>query len=230
MTIILYSVRGATPPGRAVETFVKILNLVVDIRYVDFTTREHRLPSFQKLNPAQQIPVLDDNGYVLTDSHAIIAYLLTVYGSKEIVEEYYPTDPKKRGLINAMWHFETGMLFDRLKAIILPLYMKKDHDVPLDRTEWLADGLKIFDDLLEGKKWMAGDRLSVADISAIATIDLIDFVVPVKYYKNIREWAERVRRTSPFYEEVRGNRVDQFEALFKKFNYDAEERWNRLKG
>lgn len=60
------------------------------------------------------MPVLDDDGYILTDSHAINAYLVTQYGKND---KLYPKDPKKKGLVDQRLHFDSGTLFARMIQI-----------------------------------------------------------------------------------------------------------------
>lgn len=50
------------------------LSFFPKLRYIDFDKREHRSPEFFRLNPLHQVPTLDDNGFVINDSHAIISY------------------------------------------------------------------------------------------------------------------------------------------------------------
>jgi len=50
------------------------------------------------------------------DSHAINAYLVDQYGSDDALN---PKDPKKRALIDAMNHFDTGYLFAGHDALIV---------------------------------------------------------------------------------------------------------------
>lgn len=45
------------------------------LKNVDFDKNEHRSKEFFQMNPLHQVPTLDDNGFYITDSHAIITYL-----------------------------------------------------------------------------------------------------------------------------------------------------------
>lgn len=60
------------------------------------------------------MPVLDDDGYIITDSHAINAYLVTQYGKNDYL---YPKDPRRRGLVDQRLYFHSGTLFPRLTRI-----------------------------------------------------------------------------------------------------------------
>lgn len=45
------------------------------MRQVDLEKNEHRSTAFRRMNPLHQVPTLDDNGFYVTDSHAILTYL-----------------------------------------------------------------------------------------------------------------------------------------------------------
>ncbi|MEZ2292653.1 glutathione S-transferase family protein [Variovorax sp. RCC_210] len=65
-----------------------------------FPGREHKSPAFlAKVNPLGQLPVLDDDGFVLRDAQAILVYLASRYDAQR---RWYPDDPKLRGQV-AMW-------------------------------------------------------------------------------------------------------------------------------
>src|SRR5579862_9124920 len=55
-------------------------------------------PEFGKLNPNRRIPVLDDNGIVVWESHAIVRYLAEKYGRGTLA----PEDPGARARSD-MW-------------------------------------------------------------------------------------------------------------------------------
>jgi glutathione S-transferase len=74
---------------------------------------------FLKLNPQHTIPVLIDDGKVLRDSHAIMIYLVEKYGRNKDV---YPEDHYERAKINAALHFDSGVLFSRMRFMFVCLF------------------------------------------------------------------------------------------------------------
>ncbi len=63
--------------GRAhrARLFVSLLGLPHELIEVDLASGAHKKPEFLALNPFGQVPVLDDNGTVVSDSNAILVYL-----------------------------------------------------------------------------------------------------------------------------------------------------------
>jgi glutathione S-transferase len=59
---------------RAVMTAVH-LGTKLELVLVDLAKSEQRKPDFLALNPNGRVPVLDDDGFILTESHAIMQYL-----------------------------------------------------------------------------------------------------------------------------------------------------------
>ena len=73
---------------------------------------DHLSEEFLKLNPQHTIPVLVDDGKTIRDSHAIMIYLVDKYGKSN---DLYPKDHYLRSKINAALHFESGIIFARLR-------------------------------------------------------------------------------------------------------------------
>lgn len=70
---------------------------------------------FLKVNPQHSVPVLNDDGFILTESRAIIIYLIGKYFPEG--HSLYPTDAKERARINQHLQFDCGILSPRLRAI-----------------------------------------------------------------------------------------------------------------
>lgn len=66
------------------------------------------------MNPQHTIPVIIDGETVLWDSHAIIVYLVSKYGKKN--DPLYPDDLVTRARIQQHLHYESGVLFARLRS------------------------------------------------------------------------------------------------------------------
>ncbi|MCE2391730.1 MAG: glutathione S-transferase family protein [Proteobacteria bacterium] len=71
------------------------------------------LPRFEPLNPRKQVPIIDDDGFVLHEMGAILAYLSTTRGW----EDLYPSDPQRRAIVDQYLHFHH--LYTRLATFKL---------------------------------------------------------------------------------------------------------------
>lgn len=58
-----------------VELFLSLLNVPTELVFVDLANGAHKTPEFLAMNPFGQVPVIDDNGVVLSDANAILVYL-----------------------------------------------------------------------------------------------------------------------------------------------------------
>lgn len=67
------------------------------------------------MNPQHTVPTLvDDDGFTIWDSHAIMVYLVAKYAQNDSL---YPKDLKKRAIIDQRLHFESGVVFATLRNI-----------------------------------------------------------------------------------------------------------------
>ncbi|XP_031639307.1 glutathione S-transferase 1-like, partial [Contarinia nasturtii] len=97
-----------SPPSRAVLLTAAELGVELECKVIELLKSEHKSPEFIKLNPQHTIPLLDDNGVLITDSHAICGYLVGKYGKDD---RLYPKDLVKRAQVDAHLHFDSGHLF-----------------------------------------------------------------------------------------------------------------------
>lgn len=113
---ILYVTPGS-PPARATVMVARHLGIDVDIRVMDFAKREQHSAEFLKLNPAHQVPTLIDGDFVLTESRAILAYLVN---SRQPGSDLYPTDPKARARVDQRLSFD-HVLFTKNAQLVVSL-------------------------------------------------------------------------------------------------------------
>ncbi|XP_013196509.2 glutathione S-transferase 1-1 [Amyelois transitella] len=205
----LYQMPGSAP-CRAVLLTARALNINLNLKLVDLQRGDHLKPEFLKLNPQHMVPTLVDDGFVLWESRAIIAYLVNKYGKGSPL---YPEEPKARALVDQRLHFDIGTLYQRFADYFYPQVFG---GAPADKEKAakVEESLKLLDHFLDGQKFSAGPNLTIADLSLVATVSSFEASdIDFKKYNNIKRWYETVRATAPGYQEANEKGVDAFKTL-----------------
>ncbi|XP_039268310.1 glutathione S-transferase theta-1-like [Styela clava] len=191
-------------PCRAIYIFLKCARIPFQSEVVALRKGEHRTPDYLKLNPMGLVPVIDDNGFVLTESVAIMKYLADKYSADESL---YPKDLQLRAKVDeycAWQHLNTRM--KSAKVFIAEVIMS----TPSSDVGHLVDNMnKMLDQFenifLKKKKFIAGDQLTIADLLAACEI-----MQPTCSGRDvlagrpvIKAWMDRVRNaTNPYFDEA----------------------------
>lgn len=78
----------------------------------------------------------------------------------------------------------------------------------------IEEALKFLDIFLEGQEYAAGNELTLADLSLVATVSTLDVVeFDLTPYKNLTRWYAKVKATAPDYEEANGKNVLIFKQM-----------------
>ncbi|KAI7815115.1 glutathione S-transferase [Rhyzopertha dominica] len=186
----LYMIVSSTPV-RSILMTADSLGIELELQKIDFINGEHKTPEYTKMNPQHTIPLLDDDGYFLADSHAINAYLVGKYGKDDSL---YPKDLKKRGKVDERLHFDNGTLLNRLGLCLLPVLFGEKQSIEQKNIDLLHEAYSIIEKFLEENEWIAGDNMTIADFSAYATMSAANIAIPVNASKYMRlaEWMKRM--------------------------------------
>lgn len=176
----------------------------VEFINIDVPAGEHRKPEFMAINPSAMVPVLElDDGTILTECAAITDYLDHVSGEPTLTG----LDAKERGVIHMIQRKVEDGLLDAVGNYFhmatpglgpdIELYENKDfgerrRDIAVKTMAWI-------DAQLADSDYLAGDRVTVADITAFAGFGFADFAgieTPAEF-ANIAAWKVRMgARTS----------------------------------
>ena len=171
----IYDFIGAPNPRR-VRVFLaeKGINNV-PFEQVNIATADNRKPEFLKINPMGGIPVLElDDGTHIAESVAICRYFETIKPEPALMG----VDAKDKAVVE-MWNRRMELevfapianfvqhthpaFITRIKQI--PEFAEARRDYGLQRIEWL-------DSILAQRPFVAGDRYTIADITALVAIDV----------------------------------------------------------
>ena len=183
------------------------LDVALERIQVDLATGEQRGAPHLARNPNGRVPVLDDDGFVLWESRAIMQYL----AEKTPGQTLYPADLRGRADVNR-WLFwcaahmapaNTVLVFENF---VKPLTGRGQPDAAevARGVALVAQYAPVLDAHLTGKTWVALDRLTLADFSLASSFALAGPArLPIAPYENLRAWLGRVqeldawKRTAP---------------------------------
>ena len=151
------------------------------------------------MNPQHSLPTLvDDDGYVLWDSHAIMAYLVSKYATSDSL---YPSDIKTRALVDQRLHFDSGVAFRTLTQILVrifkqvtpilvivlipqrPMIFQGKKNVDQKDVDSALEVYSFVETFLEGREWIAGDSVTIADFSFISSLTSFNVAVKIEESK-----------------------------------------------
>jgi len=188
-------------PTRSVRALWALKELDVDFEFVPVDPRvgEHKRPEFLRLNPAGKIPVLVDGDTVIPESAAIVMYLADKYPEKNLL----PSDLKERAEAYRWVMFAVTELEQPLWRItkhtqLYPEDKRIPADIVLAKEEFLAMAA-VLDRRLEGRQFIVGDRVTIADCVTAYLIDWADLLALLDGLPHLRAYLERMyaRPTAP---------------------------------
>jgi len=183
-------------PANKVRFAANAIGLEYEYIKVRIRDGEHRKPEFLAINPAGKIPVINDDGFIMFESGAICRYLADKHNS-----DLYPKDTKKRATID-QWsdfvaiHVQGAMgrvLFNRVFAQFAKV--EKDERSLQDGLNFLERFLPVVEVQLGKDNYLAGDEVSLADISLISSLDPVEVAqIDISSYPNINEYRNKLRQ------------------------------------
>nr|APX61031.1 putative glutathione S-transferase epsilon class member 3 [Leptinotarsa decemlineata] len=184
----------ASPPARAVVLCAKQLGIELDLIEVDLLNKEQFKPEFLKMNPLHTVPVLDDDGFIVSDSHAIMTYLVSNYRKGSSL---YPEDVKQRSLVDQRLYFDSGTLFANHIRVCIPILYKGAKTISPDLLTALTEAYGVLEEYLQNSNYVAGDDLTIADFSIWTTITNSSAYLPAEEdkYPHIASWLKRMEET-----------------------------------
>lgn len=148
-----------------VVLFASLLGLNAELVEVDLMSGAHKKPEFLAMNAFGQVPVLDDNGVMVSDANAILVYLAKKYGpSSWLPEDAIGAAQVQRWLSVAAGEIAYGPAAARLITVFGAGF---NADEVIGRAH---DLLGKMESHLANRDWLAADHPTIADIAAYSYI------------------------------------------------------------
>lgn len=196
----IHDFRGFPNPTRIrIALSEKALTDRVEFVTVDVPKGEHLGPAFRAKNPSATVPCLElDDGTCISECTAITEYLDHLGGSPTLTGR----TPRERALIHMMQRRAEQRLLDAVATYFHHATEGLGPEIETyQNAEWgtknrerALDGMRYFDGVLSEHPYIAGERFSMADITAFAGLAFADFAkidIPAGL-GHLLAWRERV--------------------------------------
>jgi glutathione S-transferase len=173
------------------------LGLECEMHIVDLAKGDQLTAEYITMNPNKKMPVLDDDGYVLWESNAILFYL----ASKKPAAGVWPPDARRQADVmrwlaweSAHWDAEScGMVgYEKVSKGVLghgpadPAFIARGEQ---NFSRFAA----VLNQHLNGRKWLTGSDLTIADFSIGAWVPVAQRLeLPVAKFPEIGRWYDRL--------------------------------------
>ena len=188
------------PNPRRVRIFAAEKGIELTLEEVDILAGQSRTPEFLAKNSSGAVPVLElDDGSYLSESVAICRYLEGLQPEPNLLGR----DLREQAEIerwNRRMELELFAPIARTIQNTNPIFQRRFKQVPEYGEAQRAvayQRLERMDRELDGHEFVAGDRFTIADITALVAIDLGSRLADIKIapkLNNLTRWHERVSK------------------------------------
>ncbi|XP_073818498.1 glutathione S-transferase 1-like [Musca autumnalis] len=189
---ILYGLYSS-PTVNGVIMILKALKVDFEFREVKPLKKENQTADYLKKNPTATIPCLETEDHqFIGDSHAIATYLAERYGQDDSL---YPKDLYKRAKVQQLQHFSNSILFvSCVKAAYAPIFARQTNKVPDEIYKRIDEALLMMERFLEQNKWVACERMTIADLNCLPSIASLYSLRPftAESHPRLYDWFQRM--------------------------------------
>ncbi|KAJ2911755.1 hypothetical protein MD484_g8657, partial [Candolleomyces efflorescens] len=200
MVLTLYGYTRSTCTQRVAMT---LLEKGVPFKFVlvDLLKGEQKAPAYMEKQPFGQVPYIDDDGFILYESRPIARYIAEKYAGQG--EPLIPTELKAKALFEQAFSIE-NFNYNPIasKAVFDKLVKPQLTGIPPDQTQFdtlmteLGTKLNVYDQILAKQKYLAGDQVTLADLSHLPYAELLHGKAGTKVFEerpNVLRWLNELR-------------------------------------
>lgn len=182
-----------TPNPRRPCAVAQHLNSPVEYVRIDLGKGENKTPEFLAVNPNGKVPALSDDDVKLWEGNAIMVYLAEKAGS-----DLWPKDSVSQIDILRWFNWDTAHFSRHAATLFFENHIKSvfglgepDAAAIEEATGFFKRFAGVLEDHLEGRNWLVGDNLTVADFGVAAMLPTArEAQLPLDGFKQIRRWHD----------------------------------------
>ena len=190
------------PRTRSVRIIWLLEELGLDYEVEVLTGDTKSAPAFLKISPFGKVPVIEDGDLVLTESVAIVQYILSEYGQGRL---HPPVDSKDYAKFLQWLNFGEATLMQPIAEVIVNKLFRPEehqHQFSIDNgTKNFSDMARVIDGVLANSDYLVGDAFTAADIVtgySFNVADMLGLISETDGIAHLRDYIDRLRSREAF--------------------------------
>lgn len=184
--------------ARRVQMLCEECTIPYTYQTVDLLKGEQYTPEFLALNANGKVPVLEDDGFTLWESHAIMRYL----ADKHKAAQWYPSAPKARAQVEQWLDWNQTRLGVEAAKIMINTHFAGDNadkQAIEDGKAWLLKILPVMDAALSKQPYLCGSHPTLADLAAATNMAYLEMCqCGTEKYPAIGKWYGLIKQRPSF--------------------------------
>ena len=170
---------------------------------------------FLRRNPAGKVPILSIEGKTFTESTAICEYLEDLYPEPALFPNGADEKYETRRLV--AW-FDDKFHQEVTSKLLYERVIKKVSDQGFPVSKNVKEGarnikfhISYMEWLLERRRWLAGEHMSIADFAAAAHFSALDYISDVDWTRSnvVKDWYAKIK-SRPAFRRILADQISGF--------------------
>ncbi|VVP92098.1 Glutathione S-transferase GstB [Pseudomonas fluorescens] len=161
-------------------------------------------PEYRAMNPNGRVPVIEDDGFVLWESNAIVRYLLARHAPDS---HWYPADPQARAVAEKWMDWTTSSFAGPFRTVFWGVLRTS-----ADKQDWAAinaaikecnELLSMADNALASQPYLSGKDIGMGDLP-LGSFIYAWFEMPIERapQPHLQAWYERLKQRPAYQKAV----------------------------
>ena len=173
-------------------------------------------PEYRRMNPHGRIPVLEDGDTIVWESHAVLRYLAATTGDPR----FWPADAAARARSDQWIEWTQTQLQRSFMDVFWGFYRTPEADrdpaFVKDAIERTNNDFLLLDGQMEGRSYLLGDDLTLADIPVATTLyRYYEMDISRPSLSNVEAWYARLQERQAYRDHV----MVPFDSLYGKLSF-----------
>lgn len=183
-----------SPYSRKVFFLLEEAGRPYDLRTVALERRENREEAYLAVNPSGRVPAIRDGEFNLSESNAILRYLVRKYH----LHQLYPSDIQEQAKVDMWWdycsnHINRPLMDLAWNKLMVTKYGGHPDQTAIAKAEKnLERDLPVLERQLQGRTYLVTAELSLADINLMPFAAYAKDVLSLEKYPAFTAWIDRM--------------------------------------